>query len=466
MSWFRRKKPKILSCPFHEDYCFEEVDGVEYYFLQECGCNHNYHINALPEFRPRGKLVDITVLCIWCLNNETTFKHYENRRQMDKENMVCDNCKPKEKQEINLPASWNMHPEVIKMRKQLPSFDDYCKQKESEVNMTIEDIKCLYCKRTDGQLYNLPSVYGHDSNNYLFKTCSPCNPHDMRKAFSDCLDEIERLCGHCNAKNKCKGCNKDIEVDIKLGYCASCVAGKVEVEVKCQDCKKPIESDGNICHPCFFSRHNACRCNCSWGCQKNHYEHRCCHKISKLIEEAKMKEFDLRPFEVMPRIVEERFVLWRINTYGVTKKEEKIDCKKFSSYVEGWDWVKQLFIKNELSHQTYEHPGYFSYFLRRETGLKPWTFSDIEIGCFFKVVTQGFAGAKEGVSICLKTSATDFSWIYDYKMIDGSVDRFLVNYGALKAQDYERLEIAKFKITNVYKCDELYKHFMIEELKS
>jgi hypothetical protein len=191
--------------------------------------------------------------------------------------------------------------------------------------------------------------------------------------------------------------------------------------------------DGYITYPCgkVTSRDNAGELLLIMGCQPKK-------------EEAKMKEFDLRPFEILSNN------FWQINIldgksemhrhYGF--KSWKEAAKKAAEYIidEKW-WDCTFMVVNTQSHQ--------------------WTFDDIEIGCFFKVV-----GKHGGSSICIKTDRERFIWLYDYKMASNSQDRFLGAYGKYEQMPFESLEEANYKITNVYKCDELYKHFMIEELKS
>lgn len=153
-----------------------------------------------------------------------------------------------------------------------------------------------------------------------------------------------------------------------------------------------------------------------------------------------MSEFDLRPFEVKKKY-EERFVLWKVNVMGITKKEERINS--FESSARAWTWVRDNFIGSIKSYQTYEHPIYYSYFIRRETGAKEWTFEDIQVGWFFKTsINYVYIKISERKGRCIQNSGNEFyvsDLIFDFEVLDG-------------------------KITNVYDCPELAKVLMIERI--
>lgn len=279
----------------------------------------------------------------------------------------------------------------------------------------------------------------NDCDQYACRECYPeyfSKPKEEKEMKCPCGKDMPKnhvdICSYeCYKKyyHKCKtlGCCETI--DINLTYCVSCAGDKPE-KTLCFKC----DARGSYVN--------------SWGDWKITPNCSRCHDESK--EEPKMKEFDLRPYEVKSpsQVVTKYFI-----------EIEKAYIKEFEMF-NGIGYGSQLEAAKALvnildRHQEACKQRVFKINILKKDTVFEWQFSDIEIGCFFKV-----KGDSELTNIRLKVSSMHSAkvapaHITNNKYITTSVLREPI-------QPYDKSEV----ITNVYKCDELYKHFMIEELKS
>lgn len=249
--------------------------------------------------------------------------------------------------------------------------------------------------------------------------CEKCNiSHGLYQWFIS--GDVHTLCSKCYDKYTithngltifacdlyCWRCG--IEVEAKLTYCVSCAGGKKE-ELKI------IFPEGTkgilICEYCHKKLHGLLTVN-----DIRYRDLKCTCKR----EEPKMKEFDLRPFEV--------------------KKEEH---QKWIAKI-GSSVVLAAFTYHALWRRI-ENPAQFGCDFEKieislEISTSQWTFADIQVGWFFKV---------EGGSVYQKINNT---WLQTV------VSRIGLDYECVNSKPHYD------KITNVYDCPELGKVLMIERV--
>jgi len=356
----------------------------------------------------------------------------------------------------------------------------------------ISNIKeCKYCKPKD-EAYNAAGPGSHFDVKVEEKEMKCCRHCDYALVawgpFVGHTMEVSSDCFRCKPKHECKSC--DIQIDIKLTYCVSCAGGKKEesknVDLICEYCRMVWQGDlwdyhkvylKCTCKPkkeepkmkeykceyagCDSAAEIWCLCDKKKDrayCRACHKEHFSRYEITEVIKEVNVKEFDLRPFEIKHPNAQVFYSFEYVDTEDMDKK-----TKGFATSSDAQPTINRGFLEDCVDKEwllkvkrVFYNQGYIF-----EQDRAIWNFKDIEIGCFFKAT-----GRNVGSSICIKTHNERLVWLYDYKMRSNSQDRFLGAYGKYEKVPYESLEASEYKITNVYKCDELYKHFMIEELKS
>jgi len=298
------------------------------------------------------------------------------------------------------------------------------------VNVKVEvDMKCRHC---------FIEIESHK------RCCDKCRTDRHKNGLCICISGcgiVHESPWICCDSPCCKSCGREIETH--RTYCASCINDKPKElplgisEGACDECDISgyIQNfgSGDIVYPCgrISSRSNNGDYLQVLPCQPKK-------------EAPKMKEFDLRPFEVVK--LPKRRVVYIIDYNNAEGHVNGPDCAKyFESPAEAIESLKKTY-SEKMGDDFYYLQSIESILIKRKVILeepRTWTFEDIQVGWFFQSSNK---------QRYIKVSATEYKY-WDSK--DGRI------YISNQASVFGEVDI---KITNVYDCPELAKVLMIERI--